>query len=121
MTRNLHELPGATKKGAVLAVAVSQKVAHFPGRSGIRNIKQQGCAPDRREYDPGIWPVATPTCNYDRLVIASLAIGAPFVRPSGTKSKNLISTTLDIAAEMSGGLRHEVTAGQRNSTPPGPA
>ncbi len=86
----------------------------FGGRSAIKKIKQQGYALDRREYDPGIWSVATPVCDHNPLVAASRALAAPSIRTSAMKLRNLISTALDVAAEMFRDMGYEVPVTQRN-------
>ncbi|MCK5124055.1 MAG: hypothetical protein KAQ82_02405 [Dehalococcoidia bacterium] len=58
----------------------------------MKRIKQQGCALDRREYDPRRWLAAVPVCDHNRLVMTSLAIVAPSVRTSGMKLRNVTST-----------------------------
>jgi hypothetical protein len=88
---------------------------HFWGRSEIRKIKQQDYTFDRWEYDPESLLVAAPVYGYSRWVMDSLAIGAPPVRTSGMKLRNLTSTTLDIAAEISGDIGYRVPANREYS------
>ena len=90
MRTSVHGLSGVAERGCTDGSCKSKIGTFFGRRSEIRKIKQRSYALDRPKYDPGIWSVAAPVSDHNRLVIASLAIIAPSIRTSGMKFMNLI-------------------------------